>query len=82
VSEALAADRVLGGQWPRTFRLALLEKDVLIALGLVEETGVPAPLLHLVGELFRHARGVLGEEADHVEAIRLIERDAGVEIRG
>jgi 3-hydroxyisobutyrate dehydrogenase len=82
VSEALAADRVLGGQWPRTFRLALLEKDVRIALGLVEETGVPAPLLHLVGELFRHARGVLGEEADHVEAIRLIERDAGVEIRG
>jgi len=82
VSEVLAADRVLSGQWPRTFRLALLEKDVRIALGVVEETGVPAPLLHLVGELFRHARGVLGEEADHLEAIRLIERDAGVEIRG
>jgi 3-hydroxyisobutyrate dehydrogenase len=82
VSEVLAEDRVLRGRWPRTFRLALLEKDVRIALGLVEETGVPAPLLHLVGELFQQARGVLGEEADHLEAIRLIERDAGVEIRG
>jgi 3-hydroxyisobutyrate dehydrogenase-like beta-hydroxyacid dehydrogenase len=48
----------------------------------VKETGVPAPLLHLVGELFRHAHAVLGEEADHMEVIRLIERDAGVEIRG
>ena len=28
------------------------------------------------------ARAKLGEEADHVEAIRLIERRAGVEIRG
>jgi len=82
VSEGLAGDRVLSGRWPKTFRLALLEKDVRIALGLLDETGVPAPVLHLVGELFRHARGVLGEEADHVEAIRLIEREAGVQIRG
>ncbi len=82
VSEALAAERVLAGRWPKTFRLALLEKDVRIALGLLDETGVPGPLLHLVGELFRQARAVLGEEADHVEAIRLIEREAGVEIRG
>jgi 3-hydroxyisobutyrate dehydrogenase len=82
VSEGLAGDRVLSGRWPKTFRLALLEKDVRIALGLLDETGVPAPVLHLVGELFRHARAVLGEEADHVEAIRLIEREAGVQIRG
>jgi hypothetical protein len=39
-------------------------------------------VLHLVGELFREARATLGENADHVEAIRLIEQEAGVEIRG
>jgi 3-hydroxyisobutyrate dehydrogenase len=82
VSESLVSDRVLSGRWTRTFRLALLEKDVGIALGVLEENGVRGPLLHLAGELFRHARAALGEAADHVEAIRLIERDAGVEIRG
>ena len=82
VSEVLAPDRVLSGRWPRTFRLALLEKDVRIALGVLDANGVPGPLLHLVGDLFRRARTALGEDADHVEAVRLIEREAGVEIRG
>jgi 3-hydroxyisobutyrate dehydrogenase len=82
VSEALVPERVLTGRWPRTFRLALLEKDVGIALGLLDETGVRGPVLHLVGQLFRQARTALGEDADHVEAIRLIEQEAGAEIRG
>jgi 3-hydroxyisobutyrate dehydrogenase len=82
VSEALVPERVLTGRWPQTFRLALLDKDVGIALGVLDENGVPGPVFHLVGELFRQARATLGEEADHVEVIRLIEREAGVEIRG
>jgi 3-hydroxyisobutyrate dehydrogenase len=82
VSEVLAPDRVLSGRWPRTFRLALLEKDVRIALSVLDGNGVPGPLLHLVGEIFGQARAALGEAADHVEPIRLIEREAGVEIRG
>jgi 3-hydroxyisobutyrate dehydrogenase len=82
VSESLVPDRVLTGRWPQTFRLALLEKDVRIALGLLDETGVVGPLLHLVGRLFHQARVTLGEPADHVEIIRLIEQEAGVEIRG
>jgi 3-hydroxyisobutyrate dehydrogenase len=82
VSESLVPDRVLTARWPQTFRLALLEKDVRIALGLLDETGVGGPLLHLVGQLFSQARAVLGEAADHVEIIRLIEQEAGVEIRG
>jgi hypothetical protein len=43
---------------------------------------VDAPLLDLTGELFARARAALGEAADHLEAIRLIEAQAGVEIRG
>jgi len=82
VSEALVPERVLTGRWPQTFRLALLDKDVGIALGVLDENGVPGPVLHLIGALFRHARATLGEEADHVEVIRLIEREAGAEIRG
>jgi 3-hydroxyisobutyrate dehydrogenase len=82
VSEALVPERVLTGRWPRTFRLALLDKDVGIARTFLQEAGVEGPMLELAGQLLSEARVELGEEADHVEAIRLIERRAGVEIRG
>ncbi|HEX5386313.1 MAG TPA: NAD(P)-dependent oxidoreductase [Gemmatimonadales bacterium] len=82
VSESLVPDRVLTGAWPQTFRLALLEKDVRIALGLLDETGVRGPLIRLAGRLFAEARAELGEGADYLEAIKLVERDAGTEIRG
>jgi 3-hydroxyisobutyrate dehydrogenase len=82
VSETLVPERVLTGAWPRTFRLALLDKDVAIARELLRDSGVGAPLLDLTGDLFGRARAALGESADHLEAIRLIESQAGVEIRG
>lgn len=82
VSETLVPERVLTGAWPRTFRLALLDKDVGIARELLRDSGVGAPLLDLTGHLFGRARAALGESADHLEAIRLIESQAGVEIRG
>jgi 3-hydroxyisobutyrate dehydrogenase len=82
VSEALVPERVLTGRWPRTFRLALLDKDVGIARTFLQEAGVEGPILELAGQLLSQARAELGEAADHVEAIRLIERRAGVEIRG
>jgi 3-hydroxyisobutyrate dehydrogenase len=81
-SESLVGDRVLTGRWPRTFRLALLEKDVSIATAFLREVGVAGPVLELTRSLFAQARAELGDSADHVEAIRLIERQAGVEIRG
>jgi 3-hydroxyisobutyrate dehydrogenase len=82
VTELLLPERVLTGSWPRTFRLALLDKDVAIARAFAREAGVEASMLDLAGTLLSSARAVLGEEADHVEAIRLIEQKAGVEIRG
>lgn len=82
VSEALVPERVLTGRWPRTFRLALLDKDVGIARTFLKDAGVEGPVLDLAGELLGQARAALGEAADHVEAIRVIEQRAGVEIRG
>lgn len=81
-SQNLFPERVLTGAFPRTFRLALLEKDVGIAASVARDEKVPSPLLQLTAELFRTGRLELGEEADHVEAVRLIERWANVEIRG
>jgi 3-hydroxyisobutyrate dehydrogenase len=82
VTETLIPERVLTGAWPVTFRLALLAKDVGIARGLLRDTGVEGPVLDRAGELMDRARAALGEQADYLEAIRLVERQAGVEIRG
>jgi 3-hydroxyisobutyrate dehydrogenase len=81
VSESLVPERVLSGRWPRTFRLALLAKDVGIARELLRECGVEGPMVDRAGELYDQARRALGEDADYLEAIRLIEQQAGVEIR-
>jgi 3-hydroxyisobutyrate dehydrogenase len=82
VSEVLVPERVLSGTWPKTFRLALLDKDVGIARSILREAGVEGPMFDLAGTLLTQARAELGEEADHLEAIKLNERQAGVEIRG
>src|SRR4029079_8839635 len=72
-SQNLFPERVLTRAFPRTFRLALLDKDVNIAAGVAREQQVPSPMLQLTAELFRAAHRALGEEADHVEAVRLLE---------
>jgi len=76
----LFPERVLTRTFPKTFRLALLEKDIGIAAELARQQRVPAPILQLTADLFRVARGELGETADHVEAVKLVEAWAGVEI--
>jgi 3-hydroxyisobutyrate dehydrogenase len=82
VSEGLVPDRVLTGAYPKTFRLALLDKDVGIAVRFFESQGTAAPLLARASQLLHEVRTVLGEDADYLEAIRLQEVRAGVEIRG
>jgi 3-hydroxyisobutyrate dehydrogenase len=79
-SQNLFPERVLSRAFPRTFRLALLDKDVGIAAGVARERNVASPMLQLASELFRAAHAELGEDADHVEAVKIVERWAGVEI--
>jgi 3-hydroxyisobutyrate dehydrogenase len=78
----LFPERVLTRAFPRTFRLALLAKDVGIAADLAREQRVPSPLLQLTAELFRMAHDELGEVADHVEAVRVVERIGGATVGG
>jgi 3-hydroxyisobutyrate dehydrogenase len=80
VTENLFTERVLGRRYPRTFKLALLDKDVSIAAAIADEENVPAPFVYLAARLFREAHAELGEEADHVEAVLSIEKRAGVRI--
>jgi 3-hydroxyisobutyrate dehydrogenase len=77
----LFPERVLTRAFPRTFRLALLDKDARIAAQIARDEHVPAPLTQLAADLCSLARKELGEEADHVEAVQIIEQWAGAQIR-
>jgi 3-hydroxyisobutyrate dehydrogenase len=80
-SENLIPQRVLTRAFPRTFRLALLEKDIGIAAVMAEDLGARTPLISLTAERFHEAREKLGEKADHVEAVKMVEEENGVEIK-
>lgn len=82
VSERLIPERVLTRAWPRTFRLALLDKDVGIADQLLTQLGLEHPIIATTSRLLGEARAELGEEADHVELLKRHERLAGVELAG
>ena len=80
-SENLIPQRVLTRAFPRTFRLALLEKDIGIAAVMAEDLKVKTPVISLTAERFHEAREKLGEEADHVEAVKIVEEENGIEIK-
>jgi 3-hydroxyisobutyrate dehydrogenase len=77
-SEKLFKERVIGRAFPRTFKLALLDKDVSIAKKITGEIELSSPFIELAARLFSEAHEALGEEADHVEAVKVIEERAGV----
>jgi len=76
----LFPQRVIGRAFPRTFKLALLDKDVRIGAQFLREQNVPSPMIQLAAELFAAAHIGLGDEADHVEAVKVIERTGDAEI--
>ena len=80
-SENLIPQRVLTRAFPRTFRLALLEKDIGIAAVMADDLDAKTPLISLAAERFHEARERLGESADHVEAVKIVEEENRIEIR-
>ncbi len=77
----LFPERVLTRKFPRTFRLALLDKDIGIAAQVARDHKVPTPVMQLTADLFAMAHGELGDVADHVEAAKIVEQWGGAEIR-
>jgi 3-hydroxyisobutyrate dehydrogenase len=61
---------VLPGTFDSGFALALMVKDIRIALGLVEATGTPSALTARTVELWAEAATALGPDADHTEIVR------------
>jgi len=80
-SENLIPQRVLTRAFPRTFRLALLEKDIGIAAVMAGDLNAKTPLIELAAARFHEAREKLGDSVDHVEAVKIVEEENGVEIK-
>jgi len=82
VSENLFGQRVLTRQFPNTFALGLLAKDLGICVRVLEAAGTPAPMLKQVREFFEIAKREVGSaEVDHTAVARLLERWSGIEIK-
>ena len=81
VTENLIPERVLTGAWLRTFSAALLDKDLGVALAVLDDAGVKSDLYPAVKAFYAAARKTLDAGADHVEVIKRIEQAMGLEIR-
>lgn len=81
VTENLFPERVVTRAWPRTFSAALLDKDLGVALAVLEDAGVTSDLYPAVKRFYAEARKALDGGADHVEVVKRVERAARVEIR-
>lgn len=71
-STDLLPSRLIDGNWPVTFKLALHEKDVRIARSIAESLGVESPLIEATARQMKEALADLGPEADYVEAARYV----------
>jgi 3-hydroxyisobutyrate dehydrogenase len=79
-TERLLPERVVTREFPNTFALPLLAKDVRLAGGVLRSSGVDGAVLALVEQLTDAAAHELGPDVDHTALIRTIERAAGVEL--
>jgi 3-hydroxyisobutyrate dehydrogenase len=80
VTERLLPERVVTREFPNTFSLPLLAKDVRLAGDVLRAAGVDGPVLALIERLTDDAADELGPDADHSALVQLVERAAGVEL--
>lgn len=80
-SETLLPAHALTREFPVTFLLSLLAKDVGLAQQVLADGQVDGRVLGLIDELTRAAAEQLGPDAGHVEVVRILEQAAGVELR-
>lgn len=77
VSENLLPQRLVDGEWPLLFKLALLDKDVRIATAILHEQKTTAPMLAVAGQLIAGGRRGLHDDADYIELARYVASMSG-----
>ena len=77
-TEMVLPQRVFNRSFPTTFALDLLTKDTAIALELVHQAKLPAPLLALTQSLYRAASHTTAPNSDFSAVVQLLETWSGV----
>jgi len=80
VAQTHIKQRVLSRRFDDPFKLALMVKDIGIAMALARATGTPAPLSEMAQQLWRAAAGDATADASVSELVRWVERTSGTEI--
>lgn len=80
-TEGLIGQRVVSREFPVTFTLGLLAKDVGIGQRVLDDAVMPAPMLRQVGALMAVALRELGARVDHTALAQVVERWGDTEIR-
>ena len=73
---------VLDRSFPPSFALRLLNKDLNTFFALAEEMNVPTPMAALLKEIYEIAMREVGGDCGDSKIITLLEKWAGVEVRG
>jgi 3-hydroxyisobutyrate dehydrogenase len=80
VAQTHIKQRVISRRFDDPFKLALMVKDIGIAMELARVTGTPAPLSACTQELWRRAAEAAEPNASVSELVRWVERASGTEI--
>ena len=72
---------IFAGHYDPSFRLALCLKDLALIDELMEQTGIRHELTQATHDRYREARDRYGEGAGEMTVCKLIEDDAGVQLR-
>jgi 3-hydroxyisobutyrate dehydrogenase-like beta-hydroxyacid dehydrogenase len=80
VAQTHIKQRVISRRFDDPFKLALMVKDIGIAMALARATGTPAPLSEAAQGLWRAAADAASPDASVSELVRWVERASGTEI--
>ncbi len=81
ISENIMAQRVLNRSFDKTFALDLLQKDIGIAVDLIQQTALQLPSMHLIQQQFAHIEKKQASQLDFSAAVQSLEQMNQIELR-
>ena len=81
ISENIMAQRVLNRRFDKTFALDLLQKDIGIAIDLIQQTALQLPSMHLIQQQFARIEKKQASQLDFSAAVQSLEQMNQIELR-
>lgn len=81
ISESIMAQRVLNRSFEKTFALDLLQKDIGIAIDLIQQTALQLPSMHLIQQQFARIEKKQASQLDFSAAVQSLEQMNQIELR-